>query len=160
MNEPSASSLDPRVLRIWRIRALLVTAAFCLATATTGLALIAAGLPIWLVVASEAVVVAAIVAYAVMWPRLSYNRWSYTIGEHTLEIEHGVIYRTQSSVPWLRIQNVDVQQGPLERHFGIVSLVIRTASASTDGAIPGIAAEDAESLRQMILGRVGGGDAV
>ena len=160
VSDGTASPLDRRVLQIWRIRGLVVAAAVLLASAVIAGAVVAAGVAVPAVLAVAVVVCAVAATLAIAWPKLSYDRWRYTVGAHTLELEHGVLYRTHSSVPWLRIQNVDVEQGPLERRLGIVSLVIRTASSSTDGTIPGIAEREAEELRQLILGRVGGGDAV
>ena len=55
----------------------------------------------------------------------------------------------------IRVQNVDVSQGPLERWLGLKKLTIRTASASTDATIPGLDDADAEQLRIRILERAG-----
>ena len=160
MTDPTATLLDPRVLRIWRIRAVLFAAVLSGATIVAGALLAVGGVNSLIAATTSAAVCLLVVVASLTWPKLSYDRWRYGVGEHTLELEHGVVYRTRSSVPWLRIQNVDIEQGPLERRFGIVSLVIRTASAATDGSIPGIAEHEAEALRQLILTRVGGGDAV
>jgi membrane protein YdbS with pleckstrin-like domain len=48
----------------------------------------------------------------------------------------------------------------VERLVGLSRLIIHTASAGTDATVPGIAAEEAEELRRVILARAGTGDAV
>jgi membrane protein YdbS with pleckstrin-like domain len=58
------------------------------------------------------------------------------------------------------VQYVDINQGPIERALGLARLRVHTAAASSDATIPGIAADEADALRQVILERTGSGDAV
>ncbi|MFZ4810357.1 MAG: PH domain-containing protein, partial [Ilumatobacteraceae bacterium] len=53
---------------------------------------------------------------------------------------------------------VEVEHGPLQRRFGVVSLALRTASANSLGTLPGIAVDDAETVRRMLLRRAGRDD--
>ena len=71
-----------------------------------------------------------------------------------------MLYRQASLVPYHRIQQIDVTRGPLERALGLSHLVLRTASATSDGMIPGIPAERADELRRLLLERAGLDDAV
>jgi membrane protein YdbS with pleckstrin-like domain len=71
-----------------------------------------------------------------------------------------VIIANESLVPYHRIQQIDVERGPLDRLLGLSSLVLRTASATTDGKIPGIPAATADALRVRLLTRAGADDAV
>jgi membrane protein YdbS with pleckstrin-like domain len=77
-----------------------------------------------------------------------------------LELQHGVVVRATSLVPYHRIQQIDLHRGPLERFLSLSTLVLRTASATTDARLPGIAAEHAELLRHELLARAGVDDAV
>jgi membrane protein YdbS with pleckstrin-like domain len=49
-----------------------------------------------------------------------------------------------------RLQYVDVEEGPVARHFGIAQVKLHTASASTDAELPGIPREQAAQLRKEI----------
>ena len=102
----------------------------------------------------------AAVGAAVVAPRLAYRRWSWTLTDDHLEVRHGLIVRVRSAIPTFRVQQVDVRQGPLERAFGVVTLQITTASAASDGVLPGIAAEQAEAVRREILARIAADDGV
>ena len=62
-----------------------------------------------------------------VWPRLKYNATFWRLGEDGLEIWRGVIWRHQLSVPRARVQHADVVQGPLQRHYGIATLIVHTA---------------------------------
>ena len=71
-----------------------------------------------------------------------------------------MLTRRESTIPYHRVQHIDLEAGPLERRLGLTSLILRTASASSDSTVPGIDAGDAEALRARILALVGTGDAV
>lgn len=100
------------------------------------------------------------VALLVWLPRLAYRCWTYTVDDRALVLHHGVVFRSESAIPYFRVQHVDIERGPLERTWGLSRLVVRTASATTDATIPGLSEHDAADLRRLILERAGRGDAV
>jgi len=61
------------------------------------------------------------------WPAVSFRRIAYSVGEQGIRIERGVIWRTIASIPRSRVQHTDVSQGPIERSYGLGTLVIYTA---------------------------------
>ncbi len=156
-------SLHPSQLRVWRLgwglAALVVTVAVLggeLAAAT----LSAVPDPAW--PTGTATVVVAVVAGALAWrlPRLAYDAWRYQLTASTLELRRGVVVHSHTAIPYFRVQHIDITRSPLERALGLSQLVVRTAAATTDAQLPGIAAADAEILRDLILARTGRGDAV
>jgi membrane protein YdbS with pleckstrin-like domain len=70
----------------------------------------------------------------------------------------GVWFRTTGIVPYNRITNIDIVQGPVSRAFGIASLKIQTAGYSARGGaeirMDGI--ERFEELREAIMSHVRG----
>lgn len=159
LTDPAAGGLVPlerRVLSLWRIRACL-------------------GLGVWVAVVlavsvGAGVVVVGVVAALVLavtgglavrwWTALVWRSWQFRVGHGALHLRHGVLTRRESSIPYHRVQHIDLEAGPLERRMGLTSLILRTASASSDSTVPGIDAGDAEALRARILALVGTGDAV
>ncbi|MDQ3304564.1 MAG: PH domain-containing protein [Actinomycetota bacterium] len=107
-------------------------------------------------------VVIGLVAAGLVWwlPRLAYDAWSYELTPSTLELRRGVVVRSHTAIPYFRVQHIDITRSPLERALGLSQLVVRTAAATTDARLPGIAAEDAERLSDVILARTGRDDAV
>lgn len=97
---------------------------------------------------------------AVLLARWRYAAWRWTAWDDALELAHGPVVRRASLVPYHRIQQIDVTRGPFARAFGLSNLVLRTAAATSDAEIPGIAAERAEALRRALLARAGIDDAV
>jgi uncharacterized protein len=154
------TSLDPRMVAVWRVRAALAAAAVTVAALVTEAAARAAGADLPAPGAATGALSAASAAAAWWWPAVRYRHWRYDAGARALELHHGVLFRTASVIPYFRVQHVDVNQGPVERALGVCRLVIRTASATTDAELPGIAADRAAALREVVLDRAGGGDAV
>lgn len=91
---------------------------------------------------------------------LHWSFWWWDTGGEALELGHGIVIRHSSYVPYHRIQQIDVERGPLERALGLARLTVHTASATTDAAIPGLALEQARTLRQHLLERAGRDDGV
>ncbi|WP_346767504.1 PH domain-containing protein [Knoellia koreensis] len=104
---------------------------------------------LWLAVAFVVVVVGW-VAWVIgrQVPMIS---WAETAEE--LVIRKGRLFRTVVSVPYGRLQFVDVQSGPLARKFGMATVELHTASPESGGQIPGLPTEVAEQLRERLAAR-------
>jgi uncharacterized protein len=148
--------LERRVLSLWRLRAAigLGTAVALVLAAGVGSGAVLGGV---LVAALLAVVGGLLVRW---WTSLVWRSWQFRIGGGALHLRHGVLTRRESTIPFHRVQHIDLEAGPLERRFGLTSLILRTASTSSDSTVPGIDADEADELRQRILALVGTGDAL
>lgn len=65
--------------------------------------------------------------HARWWPKRAYEHTSYRVDAQGIEIKKGVYWRAVINVPRSRVQHTDVSQGPLERRYGLGTLVIYTA---------------------------------
>ena len=100
-----------------------------------------------------------------VWARLSYRFYRYELTEDGFKKELGVIYKKYVTIPYERIQNVDIYRGILARILGLSDLNIQTAGASAqvnrhgvfgagaEGRLPGLLHEDAEKLRDELIRR-------
>lgn len=68
-------------------------------------------------------------------------------------VRRGIMFRSLNVIPYGRIQYVDVNEGPVARHFGIASITLHTASAETSGTLDGLPVEEAARLRDMLAHR-------
>lgn len=93
-----------------------------------------------------------------LYVRAAYRRWRFRLTETGVELVHGVLWRRSSAMPFHRLQQVDTAQGPIERALGLTSIQLRSAAATTDAAIPGIAPERVDDLRRDLLARAGRDD--
>ena len=124
------------------------------------LGVVAGDAPALPLLAAAVLVVVLAAAVAWWWPGVRYRHWSYVLGPDALELSSGPIVRTESVIPYFRVQHVDTSAGPIERKLGLANLKVHTASAATDATLPGVAAADAEAIRRHMLERAGAGDAV
>ncbi|WP_455006551.1 PH domain-containing protein [Corynebacterium propinquum] len=102
----------------------------------------------WLWIAT-AVIVAFVLFRIWLIPRqVKLLGWKET--EDELLITRGKIWHTFTVVPYGRIQFVDVSAGPIDKLFGLKNVKLHTASSSSDSDVPGLAAADADALRQRL----------
>jgi uncharacterized protein len=105
----------------------------------------------WLLVA--ALVVALVGLWAVWLIGRQVSAISWVELDEEIVIRKGRMLRTLVSVPYGRLQYVDIQSGPLERAFGIASCEIHTASPESGGSLPGLPVAEAEALRSRLAAR-------
>jgi membrane protein YdbS with pleckstrin-like domain len=88
----------------------------------------------------------------VAWTRLYYATMAYELHDDELRWRRGVWFRTTGIVPYNRITNLDLRQGPVMRWLRISTISIQTAGYSGQ-AVPEIrieAIEHAEELRELL----------
>ena len=86
-----------------------------------------------------------------IYPNLAYKYWSFEIREKDIVIKHGILTRVESLAPFVRVQHLDVQQGIMDRMFGLGKLIIFTAGTrGADLVIPGLPIAYAEALRDQL----------
>jgi len=80
---------------------------------------------------------------------------AYALRQHDILYKRGYIWRSQTVIPFNRVQHCEVDQGPLERLFDISSLKVFTAGgSSSDLSIPGLRLETAQSLKDLIMRKI------
>ncbi len=115
-------------------------------------------MPVW--VSGIAVgILAAVLIFVLVWVVLYYKSVTYHLNQTEMTWKRGVWFRKTGIVPYNRITNVDIVQGPIMRLFGISNLKIQTAgysgsNNSSEIALEGI--EDPEPLRALIMDYVRG----
>ena len=94
-------------------------------------------------------------AALLVFPARRYRRWAYREGEDEIQIRRGTLVHVRTIVPFGRVQHIDVAQGPIQRPFGLATLILHTAG--THGAsvrLPGLAHNDAEAMRDRIRAKI------
>jgi len=100
-------------------------------------------------------ILAPVLAFAafilVFLPQRRWRRWGYAHADEQLRVARGWMFRTDTIVPFRRIQHIDVAQGPIERLFGLASLTVHTAGTHNSiVTLPGLTRSNAEALRDMM----------
>jgi hypothetical protein len=120
-----------------------------------GLLAVAAGL--W---PMAPVLAAAGVAGGTAFGRAAWRGRTWQLGASSIELRRGVVVQRAASIPYVRIQQIDVERGPIERIAGLSQLVVRTAAATTDAKLYGLTPDDATLIRARLLEVAGVDDAV
>lgn len=89
-------------------------------------------------------------------------RW-YIVTDRSLRIREGVVMVREMTLTFANVQNVSVQQGPVQRLFGVADVHVQTAGGGGGEARPGEPSmhvgilrgvADAHALRESVLERV------
>jgi hypothetical protein len=76
--------------------------------------------------------------------------WGYIERDEDLLVTHGAMFKKLTVVPYGRMQLVEVVAGPIERSFGLVSVKLHTAAATTDAKVCGLTPDHAGALRDQL----------
>jgi len=97
---------------------------------------------------------AALLAFVTLSLFIYWRRFEFRVGANEIRIDSGFINRTHRSIPFDRIQDVDITQGPLARLLGLAQVKFETGgSAGEEGVLAAIPLERAEDIRTLIRGR-------
>ncbi len=113
------------------------------------------------------IVIFLVVIISYIWARLTYYFWRYQLTEDCYRAERGVIFKRYISIPYERIQNIDIHRGILDRILGLSDLQIQTAGYAavgyyktkgfgSEGRLPGLDKQVAEKLRDELIKRAKG----
>lgn len=105
-------------------------------------------------------IVLALFDYAVA--RLTYHFYRFELTEDTYRAERGIIWKRYISIPYDRIQNVDIYRGIWDRILGLSDIQIHTAGyggtgargMGSEGRLPGLDKERAEEVRDILISKV------
>ncbi|WP_279799277.1 PH domain-containing protein [Rothia aeria] len=102
-------------------------------------------------------IAAVLVVWCIWWAALLPRRTralGYSLRPNHLMARQGVLFRHVTSIPYGRIQYVDVDSGPLERAHHLVRLTIRTAGVTASKVtLYGIPTECGQQLRELLIRR-------
>lgn len=95
---------------------------------------------------------AALVVAAIAVPPLAWARWRFGMDDRMLRMRYGILFVEERFVPVQRMQHVDLMRGPIERLFGLATLVVFTAGNEGSAfRVPGLSPARAEAMRDRIL---------
>jgi len=106
-----------------------------------------------------------VILVAEIYARMSYNRYLYEITHDAIKIERGIIWKKYTSIPYERVQNVDIKRGIIARMFGFSTTDIQTAGYSggysrhggriqAEGHIPAVSTKHAEEIRDFVMHKI------
>jgi putative membrane protein len=90
---------------------------------------------------------------------LYWRRFEYRVGDTEIRIDSGIFSRTHRSIPFDRVQDVDIAQGPVARLLGLAKVKFETGASAgkEEGVLQAITLDRAETLRELVRARRSGG---
>ena len=84
-------------------------------------------------------------------PNRIYRRLGYALDGRLLRTVRGWLFHTDTIVPFVRVQHIDVMRGPFDKLFGTATLVVHTAGTHNSVVtLPGLSPERAAEIREAI----------
>ena len=101
-------------------------------------------------------VIALIAASAIIVaPERIYRRLGYAIDGLLLRTVRGWLFHTDTVVPFVRVQHIDVTRGPFDKMFGTATLVVHTAGTHNSiVTLPGLSPDRAAEIREAIRSEI------
>lgn len=141
--------LHPNHVKVLRVQAVLTAIPFVIAA----LVLESAGL-----LPTGAVLVPVLLLagwFVLRTPLRRYIAKGYTMGDDRLRVVRGVLFSSDSVVPFGRVQHIDLDQGPLERMYDLATLTVHTAGTHNASVrLPGLLNADAVAMREAIRAHI------
>lgn len=144
---PPKNRFDPRTLPWWRVQIAITTAIVAVPLTVLGLLILPAR-P-WLLIPAALSLLIGLMSAIIMptwWYRV--HRWEIT--DTAVYSLTGYFWRTWRIAPMSRIQTVDTTRGPVQRSFGLSTLVVTTASSAGAVTLQGLDHEQAAHLAEQL----------
>ena len=88
-------------------------------------------------------------------PDRIYRRLGYALDDRLLRTVRGWLFHTDTVVPFVRVQHIDVTRGPFDKMFGTATLVVHTAGTHNSiVTLPGLSPERAAEIREAIRSEI------
>ena len=91
----------------------------------------------------------------VVFSSIGFKKKGFAFREHDVLYRYGIIATNTIVIPYNRVQHVALHEGLVSRYFGLAKIEIFTAGgSSSDIEIPGIEKEQAENIKQLLMGKI------
>lgn len=148
-DDTALTPLHPNHVKILRILTALFTLPFVIGSLVLEVSKI---LPVGVFIV-PAVLAAAFLILRV--PLRRYHARGFNMGTDRLRVVRGLLFRSDTVVPFGRVQHIDVNQGPLERYYDLATLTLHTAGSHNASVhLPGLLNEDALEMRETIRAHI------
>jgi membrane protein YdbS with pleckstrin-like domain len=145
---PELHAVEPGYKNVLRIRLGLSWLLLTVIAAVAGSALSEVTTIAWLLPVAVVLIGLAVIAVA---PERIYRRLRYGLTDRLLQVVRGWLFHTDTVVPLVRVQHIDVVRGPLDKMFGTANLVVHTAGTHNSiVTVRGLAPERAAAMRDVI----------
>lgn len=105
--------------------------------------------------AKLALLVVAMLAVSALMAWIQHRRWlstAWRLDARGLQVRRGRMFHREILVPRSRVQHLDLERGPIERRYGLATIVVHTAGTRLQALRQsGLAEADAVALRDALV---------
>ena len=83
-----------------------------------------------------------------IFPNIRYQRYKYYISDEIIDVKRGLLVITRTIVPIERVQKIELTSGPIDRYFGLSTVVIYTAAGTA--LIKFLKTEEAQNITDKL----------
>lgn len=98
------------------------------------------------------IIVVLLLVSTFIYPTIEYRQWKYMITNDKVDFIEGIFSTKRTIIPIVRIQQIAISQGIINKHFNIVDLKIHTAGGSH--VIPNIEKEKALEISEYLKDKI------
>ncbi|MBK1813254.1 PH domain-containing protein [Clostridium sp. YIM B02505] len=99
-----------------------------------------------------AIIIGLLLLNTIVYPKLEYKQWTYSVTKDKIEFSEGIYWVKTVVIPIVRVQHIKINQGPINRSFGLADLQIFTAGGAHK--IPNIEMAKAEEISEFLKDKV------
>lgn len=101
------------------------------------------------------VIYSVVLTTVILLSRIAFKKKGFAFRTHDLLYRYGIIATNTIVIPYNRVQHVALHEGFISRFFGLAKIEVFTAGGgSSDIQIPGIEMEQAENIKQLLMGKI------
>ncbi|APX34537.1 hypothetical protein BH708_00865 [Brachybacterium sp. P6-10-X1] len=148
-----ADALRPVSPRLVRARYVASVAAYIIWVLMIAGAIVAAVLTTWWWLALIGLLPLIILLQSLLLTPRRVRAIGYLDAEEDLSIASGIMFRAVHTIPYGRVQSVKIDEGPVDRRYGLAKLTVSTAAGGSTVVLPGLPKQEAERLRALLTDR-------
>lgn len=86
-----------------------------------------------------------------LFAAIRWHRFRYGVGTHEIVIESGLLSRNRRTIPFSRIQDVDIERKLLHRVFGLAKVKVESGAGGKDeGSLDSVSMAEADNIRAAV----------
>lgn len=155
-SSPGQQRLDPKAFWLFFLKTVFALLFIAIWLGFTFIAVSPQTISVVAVLGVGLIILLGILTFTFIWAKLAYHFYRYELIEEGFQKESGVIFKQYVTIPYDRIQNVNIYRGILTRLLGLSDLQIQTAGSNIvgpEGRLPALSPDIAEELRNELIRR-------
>lgn len=147
--DPRTARVSPKLVKVRFLGNLAWWAIFLVACIALHVVTVVLSWPWW--VHLFAIPVYIFVAQRILLMPRRTRALGYLTRENDIVFREGILFRSVTILPYGRIQDININEGPIERAYGLSTITLKTAGGSlSDVSIPGLERHEAERIRDLV----------